>query len=121
MYRGRIVCSGGTYNYKQAHGLSSRVDSYCPATLTWTSMLPLPYDRCNHKEVTVDSVIYILGGSDEGHHLHAFGKETRFLSSVLEWHELTPSWLPMKQLPRTLKAFAACVCDGKIYVFGGST
>jgi hypothetical protein len=121
MSKGRIVCSGGAYNYKQAHGLSSRVDSYCPTTLTWEAMVPLPDDRCNHKQVTVDSDIYILGGSGEGHHLQDFGKETRFLSSVLKWHGLTSSWLSVKPLPRALKAFAACVYDGKIYVFGGST
>jgi hypothetical protein len=55
------------------HELSSTVDSYYPNVRTWTSMPPLPFPHCNHKQVMVDGVIYVLGGSIEGHELREPG------------------------------------------------
>jgi N-acetylneuraminic acid mutarotase len=82
-------------------------------------MPPLPFPRCNHKQVTVDGVIYVLGGSIEGHELREPASEARWIASVQRLNNRTGSWDNVSSLPCPLTAFAASVFDGKIYVFGG--
>jgi N-acetylneuraminic acid mutarotase len=82
-------------------------------------MPPLPFPRCNHKQVTVDGVIYVLGGLIEGHELREPASEARWIVSVQRLNNRTGSWDNVSSLPCPVEAFTASVFDAKIYVFGG--
>jgi N-acetylneuraminic acid mutarotase len=65
------------------------------------------------------SVIYVLGGSIEGHEPREPASEVRWIASVQRLNNRTGSWDNVSSLPCPLAVFAASVFDGKIYVFGG--
>jgi N-acetylneuraminic acid mutarotase len=82
-------------------------------------MPQLLFPLCNHKQVTVDGVIYFLGGSTGGHELREPASEVRWIASAQRLNSRTCSWDDVAPLPCPLTALTACAFDGKIYVFGG--
>jgi N-acetylneuraminic acid mutarotase len=114
--RGRMVFTGGAYEYESGNSLSTIVESYCPVNKAWTDMTPLPEGRCNHTQVTVGDDIYVLGGSEED-----FSGYGGISNSVLRLNSTTQTWDEMASLPVGLRYAAACVVNGLIYVFGGRT
>ncbi|MDI9578807.1 MAG: kelch repeat-containing protein [Thermoproteota archaeon] len=68
---GKIYLIGGVVENKTSgsrYSTSPLNEVYDPATNTWTTKEPLPYMLPNYASATIDSKIYLIGGSLDGQH-----------------------------------------------------
>jgi len=95
---------------------SPTVEAYDPATDTWTPKTDMPTARTLSAIAVVDERIYVIGGvfGDEDVESHA-------LSAVEAYDPATDTWTKKADMPTARYYPAACVIDGRIYVFGGHT
>lgn len=80
------------------------------AVVGWTTLAPIQIPRQEMPAVTVNGVLYVIGG---------IGPEPSTLASVEEYHPQTNAWHFAAPLPRPRHHAAAAVVGRFIYVIGG--
>lgn len=105
---GKVYAIGGVSDA----AVLNRVESYDPATTTWTTGLaPMPTARSGHGVVAINDLIYAVGGSVAGDSP----------TGVLEvYHPATNTWSTgYAAMPTPRANLMAAEAGGKLYVFGG--
>jgi N-acetylneuraminic acid mutarotase len=94
---------------------SSTVEAYDPVTDRWTRKADMPTERTLAAIAVVDEIIYAIGGNTS-----VVGAP--WVASVVEAYDpATDTWTRKADMPTARYHAAACVLDGRIYVFGGAT
>ena len=88
------------------------VESYDPATNTWTTRGPTPTDRTEPAYGVIAGKLYVAGG---------LAINRALLDTLDVYDPATDSWTSLRRMPSAMEGPAAAVLDGKLYVFGGST
>jgi len=83
---------------------------YDPSDDRWRKLAPMPTPRNSTAGVTVNGVLYVIGGRtvSDGN-----------LSVVEVYDPLSDRWEQARPMPKAQGGLAAAVMDGNIYVFGG--
>jgi N-acetylneuraminic acid mutarotase len=97
----------------------SIVEAYNPATDTWTRKADMPTARTLSAIAVVDGIIYVIGGAFDDNYLD--GVNVEVLSTVEAYNPATDTWTKKADMPTARYNAAACVVDGRIYVFAGRT
>src|SRR5204863_9892776 len=87
------------------------VESYDPATNTWTTRAPTPIDRTEPAYGVIAGKLYVAGG---------LGPDRTLLDTVDAYDPVTDSWTSLSPMPSALDGPGAVVMNGKLFVFGGS-
>jgi len=90
------------------------VESYDPASNTWTARPPVPEAVHHAAAVTIDDRLFVLGGYGGG--------RVRWepLGEMWEWNDARGAWEARPPLPTPRGALAAAVLNGRIHALGGS-
>jgi len=90
------------------------VESYDPASNTWTARPPVPEAVHHAAAVTIDERLFVLGGYGGG--------RVRWepLGEMWEWNDARGAWEARPPLPTPRGALAAAVLNGRIHALGGS-
>jgi N-acetylneuraminic acid mutarotase len=83
---------------------------YDPADNRWRSLAPMPTPRNSAAGVSVNGVLYVLGGRTVA------GGNT---DAVEVYDPLADRWAEASPMPKAQGGLAAAVLNGKIYAFGG--
>jgi len=109
------VVGGKIYSIGGAGGaptwrVVSTVETYDPATDTWTAKIDMPTARASHAVAVVDGSIYVINGN---------GVTGTVFSVVEVYDPATDTWIegPQPAIARMLSAASAV--DGTIYLMGG--
>ena len=114
---GIIYAVGG---WPEGSGIElSTVEAYDPATDTWTTKADMPTARALSAIAVVDGKIYVIGGV--GGVAGETVQDNRPLSAVEVYDPATDTWTTKADMPTARYFPAACVVDGRIYVFCGNT
>lgn len=89
---------------------SQAVESYDPATNTWTARAPMPNARVSAAGIVLDGLLYVVGGVD------IIGNA---LSTVEVYNPATNSWRTLSGLPKTAGELAGGAIKGVLYTAGG--
>ena len=108
---GLLYVAGGTSGSGSGTIGLSTVESYNPATNTWTARGSLPGTRSFGASAVVNGMLYVIGGDSNG---------SGVLSTVYAYNPVTDSWTQKASLPAPRNNSAAVVVNGLIYVVGGS-
>jgi N-acetylneuraminic acid mutarotase len=107
----KIYAFGGINNDVTYDGLNT-LEVYDPTTNTWdTTKADMPAQRIYLEADAVDSLIYILGGSDNPNNLPA--------SNVWEYNTATDTFREVSPMPLGLMHATSGEVNRKIYNFGG--
>src|SRR5262249_40253829 len=88
------------------------VDSYDPATDTWTARAAVPTERTDPAYGVMGGKIYVAGG---------VSADRTLLGTREAYDPATDSWTSLKRMPSALEGASGAVVGGKLYVLGGST
>src|SRR5262252_4989685 len=88
------------------------VDSYDPATDTWTARGPVPTQRAYPASGVIGSKLYVAGG---------LAPDRTLLDTLEAYDPATDTWTSLKRMPSALEGPGAAVVDGQLFVIGGST
>jgi RHS repeat-associated protein len=88
------------------------VESYDPATNTWTTRGPTPIDRFAPASGVIGGKLYVAGG---------LAPDRTLLDRLDVYDPATDSWTSLRRMPSALEGPGAEVVDGKLFVFGGTT
>ena len=90
------------------------VESYDPASNTWSARPPVPEAVHHAAAVTIDDRLFVLGGYGGG--------RVRWepLGEMWEWNDARGAWEARPPLPTPRGALAAAVLNGRIHALGGS-
>lgn len=111
---GKMYVVGGRTGHGPEHSCVTTVQSYDPATNTWSSKAPLPAGRAAVGLVTLDGRLYALGGLTEA---AWWGVPS---DSVYRYDPRTDTWTTLGPMPIARSNFVAGVIGNKIYAAGGS-
>lgn len=112
VHNDKIYVMGGAEGFGP---LVSIVEEYDPATNIWTRKSDIPTKRWWLSSCAVDGKIYAMGGATTGW-------DTFTPTETVEVYDpVTDSWSGGINLPIPSMGNGSCVCNGKIYVFGGSS
>jgi N-acetylneuraminic acid mutarotase len=117
---GIIYVIGGNEGLPAGDRDLSVVEAYDPATDTWTRKADMPAARCGPTSAVVNGIIYVIGGmsaTPAGYQ----ADDVEVLSTVEAYDPATDKWTRKADMPTARYYSAACVVDGRIYVFGGKT
>ncbi|MBI1925877.1 galactose oxidase, partial [Candidatus Poribacteria bacterium] len=103
---GKIYAIGGRV-WRQ---VLATIESYDPATDTWTKKADMPTPRGALSASAVNGKIYAIGG---------FDANSTALSTVEEYDPKMNSWTKKADMPTPRWAFSTSVVNGKIYAIGG--
>jgi len=119
---GIIYAIGGNTGLDTGDKDLSTVEAYDPATDTWTTKAEMPTARNVSAIAVVDRIIYVIGGIFGTPEDYQTGEDVAVLSTVEAYDPATDTWTTKADMP-TARGYhhAACVVDGRIYVFGGAT
>ncbi|HXU06369.1 MAG TPA: kelch repeat-containing protein, partial [Polyangia bacterium] len=110
---GKLYVAGGHYfGYPPGGAPPDFVESYDPATDTWTTRGPVPADRMYAAYGVIGSKLYIAGG---------LAPDRALLDRLDIYDPATDSWTAGRRMPVAQEGQVATVLDGKLYVLGGST
>ncbi len=112
IYDDEIYIAGGLTSWKS---ITTKHEVFNTASNTWSEKAAIPYLVQNASVVTIDSLIYVLGGA---------GTEDDIWGDVLtvETYNInTNSWKHISELPQLLFGTAAVVLNKDIVVLGGQT
>lgn len=113
-YKNKAYLWGGR---NDTYGCRQTLHCYDPVQNQWTvvqSEGQCPPARDGHSAVVWGDYMYIYGGYEE--------RELRFSQETYAFHFPTSTWTKVKtsgEPPQYRDFHAACVLDGKMYVFGG--
>ncbi len=114
-YQNKIYMIGG------GQGISPNITTsqtginelYDPVTDTWTSKTPLPMAYANLHAVTVNGMIYVMGGTTVASmKMNVFGINELY-------NPATDSWQSLASMPIPVYNFGMVAIGTKIYVLGG--
>lgn len=112
VYKNDIYVIGGLTSWKS---ISKKNEVYNVKQKTWTEKSPIPSLRNNPAIVSIDSLIYVIGGGGTEEDVW---KET----SLVECYNVNLDlWEKKSDLPNVLFKPGALVLNKNIYVFGGSS
>jgi N-acetylneuraminic acid mutarotase len=90
-------------------------EMYDPTTDTWTSKTPMPIGYANLNAVTVNGMIYVMGGTTvTSGKMTIYGKNELYDPTTDSWKSLTPMPIPVVK-------FGMVAVGNQIYVIGGQT
>src|SRR4029077_10805469 len=89
--------------------------AYNPATGHWTVKSPMPTGRIAFAAVTVNGIIYAIGGEITANN----GNQE--IGTVEAYNPATDSWTTKAPMPTPRLALGAGVINGIIYAVGGTT
>lgn len=112
VYENEIYIAGGLTSWKD---ITKKHEVFNTATNTWSEKAAIPYLVQNASVVTVDSLIYVIGG--------AGAKEDIWgdVWTVEIYNINTNKWKHINDLPQLLFGTAAVVVNKEIIVLGGQT
>jgi N-acetylneuraminic acid mutarotase len=102
--------SGVQYDDDGSAYYQTAVDAYDPASDHWTSRAPIPTPRSDFGAVSVNGVVYVIGGFTGG------GKT----GSVEAYDPATNTWTEKAPMPTARADLGVAVVGGIIYAVGGS-
>ena len=88
------------------------VESYDPASDTWTTRGQVPADRFEPAYGVIGGKLYVAGG---------LAPDRTLLDRLDIYDPATDSWTTGRPMPSALEGPSALVVGGKLYAFGGST
>lgn len=92
-------------------GGSTTAERYNSESDSWESIAPVPVGTNHPRAVSVNGVVYVVGGLTHWRH-----NSTDKVFRYVEWNN---SWVEEASLPRPLGAQAIASIGGKIYIAGG--
>lgn len=107
---GQFYVAGGTSGSGSSTIGLNTVESYNPATNTWTARAPLPATRSFGASAVVNGIWYVIGGDSNGSGL---------TGTVFAYDPATDTWTQKAPLPAPRSNAAAAVVNGLLYVVGG--
>lgn len=112
VYGNNIYISGGLISWKN---ITKKHEVFNTATNTWSEKAAIPYLVQNASVVTIDSLLYVIGG--------AGSKENIWedVWTVETYNINTNKWKHINDLPQLLFGTAAVVVNKEIIVLGGQT
>ncbi|NPD46628.1 MULTISPECIES: kelch repeat-containing protein [unclassified Lentimicrobium] len=112
VYENKIYISGGLTSWKN---ITQKHEVYDVPTDSWSEKTEIPYLVQNASVVTIDSLIYVIGG--------AGAKEDIWgdVWTVETYNTKTNKWKHINDLPKLLFGTAAVVVNKEIIVLGGQT
>jgi len=117
---GIIYAIGGNEGLPAGDGDLSTVEAYHPATDKWTTKAGMPTARTIPAIAVVDGIIYVIGGLFATPADYQTG-DPEALSTMVAYDPATDIWTRKADMPTARYLAAACVMDGRVYVFGGLT
>jgi len=112
VYENKIYIAGGLTSWKN---ITKKHEVFNTATNTWSEKAAIPYLVQNATVVTVDSLIYVIGGA--GTKEDIWGD----VWTVETYNINTNKWKKINDLPQLLFGSAAVVVNKEIIVLGGQT
>lgn len=112
VYENEIYIAGGLTSWQN---ITKKHEVFNTATNTWSEKAAIPYLVQNASVVTVDSLIYVIGGA--GTKENIWGD----VWTVETYNINTNKWKRINDLPQLLFGTAAVVVNKKIIVLGGQT
>ncbi len=112
VYENEIYIAGGLTSWKN---ITKKHEVFNTVTNTWSEKAAIPYLVQNASVITVDSLIYVIGGA---------GSEEDIWGDVwtVETYNInTNKWKHINDLPQLLFGTAAVVVNKEIIVLGGQT
>ena len=109
---GKLYVFGGHCCNDQGTIPPDFVDSYDPATDTWTARGPVPTERWGAAYGVIGGKIYVAGG---------LAPDRTLIDTLEAYDPATDTWTSLKRMPSAMEGPAGAVVDGKLYVIGGST
>jgi N-acetylneuraminic acid mutarotase len=107
---GQIYVLGG---YPSTRISTNVVQVYDPATDQWRRSTPLPVALNHTMSVSVNGVLYVIGGQTEA------GGDGPFVNTVYAFDPNLGSWSTRTPMPTARSGGGATVVNGRIYVAGG--
>lgn len=107
---GQIYVLGG---YPSTRISTKVVQVYDPATDQWRRSAPLPVALNHTMSVSVNGVLYVIGGQTEA------GGDGPFVNTVYAFDPKHGSWSTRTPMPTARSGGGAAVVNGRIYVAGG--
>jgi N-acetylneuraminic acid mutarotase len=107
---GRIYVIGG---YPSNRISTMQVQVYDPATDQWRFGTPIPVALNHTMSVSVQGVLYVIGGQTEA------GGDGPFVNTVYAFDPAVGRWITRAPMPTARGGGGAAVVNGKIYVAGG--
>jgi hypothetical protein len=104
----RLYVFGGIDYAANPAGVTASVESYDPATNTWTLHAPMPFPRVSAAAVAVNGRIYVVGG---------YG--TSILDSVVVYDPTADTWSDGPALNTARINPGAAAIDDRVYAFAG--
>ncbi|XP_048350811.1 kelch-like protein 35 [Sphaerodactylus townsendi] len=83
---------------------TNKVQCYDPATNQWTLLSPAPFSQRCINAVTLNNLIYVVGG---------------LLNKIFCYDPQKDTWSEVAYLPGPLESCGVATCAGKIYILGG--
>lgn len=107
---GQIYVLGG---YPSTRISTTVVQVYDPATDQWRRSVPLPVALNHTMSVSVNGILYVIGGQTEP------GGDGPFMNTVYAFDPKRGSWSTRTPMPTARAGGGAVVVNGRIYVAGG--
>ncbi len=107
---GQIYVIGG---YPSTRISTTVVQVYDPTTDKWSRSVPLPVALNHTMSVSVNGVLYVIGGQTEA------GGDGPFVNTVYSFDPKRGSWTTRTPMPTARGGGGAAVINGRIYVAGG--
>jgi N-acetylneuraminic acid mutarotase len=112
VYENEIYIAGGLTSWKN---ITKNHEVFNTATNTWSEKAAIPYLVQNASVVTIDSLIYVIGGAGAKEDIWAD------VWTVETYNINTNKWEKINELPQLLFGTAAVVMNKEIIVLGGQT
>lgn len=112
VYENEIYITGGLTSWKN---ITKNHEVYDVTSNTWSEKAAIPYLVQNAAVVTVDSLIYVIGGAGSEEDIWAD------VWTVETYNIITNKWTQKNNLPQLLFKPAAVVINKEIIVLGGQT
>ncbi len=112
VYEGKIYIPGGLTSWKN---ITQKHEVYDVSSDSWLEKTAAPYLVQNASVVTIDSLIYVIGGA---------GAEENIWGDVWKvetYNTITDKWKHISDLPQLLFGTAAVVVNKEIIILGGQT
>lgn len=107
---GQIYVLGG---YPSTRISTTVVQVYDPAMDQWRRSIPLPVALNHTMSVSVNGILYVIGGQTEP------GGDGPFMNTVYAFDPKSGSWSTRSPMPTARAGGGAVVVNGRIYVAGG--
>jgi N-acetylneuraminic acid mutarotase len=113
---GKVVVAGGRFGGGVGSEMTAIVETYDPATGSWSSGTPMLAPRAGMASVAANGCMYAIGGEgNDADPRGVFEQNEMFNPMTNAWERLEPMPLPTHGLT------GAAAIDGLVYIPGGAT